>query len=298
MHHAGGRVVLQCLAVEPWPPGCGNSRHPVAVRRNRYACEVEQRRHHVLKPDKTIVARAGRDPPIAGLVDDNHRDARRALIEQAFSEQAVIAEHVTVVAAKKNDRLVELTFLAQRAENDTQLMIDVRAERVIGPPHVGQNLGRHGRPVIAHGLQGVGQIIGRCGPVRRQRRFDCPCPVMFEVAGEGRQRRVRRLVGNGPKSGTQRIPPLDVATQLLRRPVRVMQLLGQMPGPMHVAVIGHAMRELLTGVVVVGEKQVIVVDRQMRTAFPRTTARRDSRCGPFQEKREVCPHNRPDSLRR
>ena len=44
----------------------------------------------------------------------------------------MVAEHITVIGRKTDNRVVELTFLTQRSEKDAQLMVNMGTEGIEG----------------------------------------------------------------------------------------------------------------------------------------------------------------------
>ena len=93
------------------------------------------------------------DTVVAGAADKDHRNARRPLVHVALGIEAVVAEHVAMVAGEENDRVVQDPLFAQRAEDDAQLVIDVGALGVEGPPCIVQLLLRQLGPEIPDDLQ-------------------------------------------------------------------------------------------------------------------------------------------------
>ena len=87
-----------------------------------------------------------------------------------------------MVAAKEHDCIVEYLFLAQRADDCTNLVIDMRAERIVGTSHFGERLLRKSGPIVTYCLQRNRCALFISGPERAVRLVHVELTVIVHIA--------------------------------------------------------------------------------------------------------------------
>ncbi|NJM92868.1 MAG: hypothetical protein HC861_09840 [Rhodospirillaceae bacterium] len=229
-HHAGGVHALKSLAEVRLARGRGNHRAAGAACGHRDVAQAEQRRHHVLQRDEAFVAPVMADAVASRPPHQDHRDAGRAFVHEALGVEPVVAQHVAVIAGEQDDGVVKQLLLAQRADDDPELVVDVRALGVKRTARVGKLVRLQRRPEVHHLLQGWRQCL-RLRPLARHRPVDLAAGVALEIVLERHDRGMGIDVGQVPERGPGRVAPLDDAAHLFARPVGRMATLGQVPRP-------------------------------------------------------------------
>ena len=169
----------------------------------------------------------------------------------------MVAQHVAVIRCEANRGFVEQALLAQSADHDSELVIDMRAECVKSPQCIEYVMRLHVRAPTANGLEQVRQVPTTPCSVARGEQF--LVRVHPQVRVERDKGRVRMPVRKEPERGLGGIPSLDRTNHLVRRPVRHVQVFRQMPRPRRVIVVAHAVVELAARVAPLGKERFVVV---------------------------------------
>ncbi|MEZ4832955.1 MAG: hypothetical protein R2873_13355 [Caldilineaceae bacterium] len=123
--HARGHGVFAALAVEDVAALLAHHRHAVHAVGNGQARQIEQRGHDVLPADEAVIDTMVADAIVPCRAHQDHGDVGGVVVEKALGPQPVIAQHIPVIRGEEDDRVVEQLFLTQRADDETQLVIDV-----------------------------------------------------------------------------------------------------------------------------------------------------------------------------
>jgi len=263
--HPRGLGAGVAFAVDPFARRLGQHRAPLDRLRAVDARKVEQRRHDVLQPHEPVADRIRRDPARGFGVDDQQRHPRRAVKHQPFRVDPEIAQHLAMIGGEDDDRVIEDAFLAQAADHQPQLVVDLGDERVIGPAHVGHLLGRDRGEAVLHGAQQPRRVLL---PLRRKRLGHGATGVAGDVAAERRQRRVWMGEGEIPEPRPRGIAAADLPRRHPRGPVGDVQRVRQVPRRPAVFVVAHAVQELRPGMARVGQRDFVIVGpAEMRAPF-------------------------------
>jgi len=211
------RLIQQVQAVDPL--GLVNAR------------PVQAGRHDVGQAHQPITGgllhRVGR--PVAGRRADEHRDVGAALERGALGPHAVVAEHLAVVGREDDPRVVQQPHLAQPAEEDAQVVIDLADAGVVRTPGRGDLLG----PEAVHGVEGVRRLhhaarhrVGVAGPVAPHRLGHGHAVVELPVLGVAVPRRVGLGEAGPHEKRPRRVARLQEVDRPVHRPVREAQRLG------------------------------------------------------------------------
>ena len=163
-----------------------------------------------------------------------------------------------MIRSEQDDGVVQQLFLAQRPDDQPQLMVDMGAERVKGASDRGDLRGVVFVAPNAFRRDRIGQVL-HPAPVIAQGQVDVAIAIHVEIGLQWHQRRVRMAIGQIPEARAGRIAALDLADHLLGRPVGDMQVFAQVPRAVDIAVRAHPVVELLARMALVAQPDFVII---------------------------------------
>ena len=195
--------------------------------------------------------------------NQNKGDIRGPLVEDPLTEITEIPQQVSMIGDVENDRSIENLTLSEGPDNQTDLMVYLCDQGIVGP----------GRLSVPFSLSGI-VVSGKLAPNELGRQFPGPAPVASGRIGHihvsieipvGSGRGVGRMGGAERHPQEKRrvgIQTVEPATRLPGGPVGRMSVLGQVPRTGAALVVGKTVAVMLPGEAMVMQPLFVVVSVQ------------------------------------